>query len=426
VPADVDVAVIGGGLAGISAALAAKKAGAEVVVLEAGATAGGKAQTSQGLEHGPQTFNGRYEVFWKLLEELGLTAAAVPIAKTRGTRYLARGGRLHALKPSVLTLLFTQAVSVGEKLAVAADLLRRRPVQPAASVHDFFAARFGTSFASGPVAAMINGIYTGDPRELAVDGCFPDLQANAVAERSIVRGLMRGPKTGRRGIFTLEGGLGRIGQAAQKLLNIELQSPVRELSRDSDGFRLTAARPLRARAVVVATEAHVAAKLLWPTSPKLGAALGQMKYAPLTVVHWEGDASRFGEGFGYLACPSEQLFALGTMFHGRRFSSFVRGVEHNEAALADGIAGDLQRLTGGAFGKVLRIDRHEHAVFQPTVGVLPVRAGLQALADEAGVCLAGSYLGAAAMKDALHSGFAAGQQAYALSQRRPAWSRSLS
>jgi oxygen-dependent protoporphyrinogen oxidase len=430
-PAEVDVCVIGSGLAGIAAALSARQAGAQVVVLEATERAGGKAKTVSGMECGPSSFNGRYEVFWQVLEQLGLKTEAIELPASASTRYLARFGRLHTLKPSPLTLFSTGALTFSEKTALVRDALIPRDVQRDASLHDFFAARFGVSFAEGPLAAMISGIFTGDPRRLAVDGCFPDLVERATAERSVIRGLMKGPKTGRKGLFTLKGGLGRMGEAAQKLLPIELDSPVRELTRDANGFTVHARRVLHARCVVVATEAAAAAKLLWPVSPKLGAALGQLEYAPVTVVHWEGEETGFGPGFGYLACPSEALFAMGTMFHDqagapRRFRSFVRGVEADDAQLSSGIDADVKKLTGGRFGKLLRVDRWPHAVFQPTVEALPVRATLPALADEAGVVLAGSHLGASAMKDALASGLAAGKRAHQASQRTHAWSRSLS
>ncbi|MBL8950441.1 MAG: FAD-dependent oxidoreductase [Myxococcaceae bacterium] len=424
---DVDVCVVGGGLAGIAAGLAARAEGASVVVLEGSSHAGGKARTSDGLEHGPQSFNGRYDVFWQLLEQLGLTATAERVGPASSTRWLARFGRLHALKPSPLTLFGTRALTAREKLSLVRDATLGGPVAPAATLHDFFAQRFGASFAEGPLAAMVNGIFAGDPRELGVDGCFPGLAQRAVEKQSVVKALLAaGAPSARKGIYRLAGGMGAIGAAARQKLEIELEAPVRELTRDDSGFWVRGGRDLHARAVVVATEAHVAAKLLWPLSPKLGAALGQLTYAPITVVHWEGDDARFGGGFGYLACPSERLFALGTMFHGNRFSTFVSGAVADDATLAAGIAADVRRLTGGSVGRVLRIDRWPNAVFQPTVAALPVRDGLAALAGEAGVLLAGSYLGASAMKDALASGFAAGQQAWELSQRKPQWSRSLS
>ena len=78
----------------------------------------------------------------------------------------------------------------------------------------------------------------------------------------------------------------------------------------------------------------------------------------------------------------------------------------------------MRRLTGGTVEEILRVDRHPHAVYQPKVPRLAF--------DDEGMVLAGSYLGAAAMKDAIASGFTAGRRAVELAQRTPAWSRSHS
>jgi oxygen-dependent protoporphyrinogen oxidase len=427
--ADVDVCVIGGGLAGIAAALSAKRLGASVRVLEATDVAGGRATTIDGLERGPQSFNGRHEVFWQLLDQLGLVDQAVALPERAGIRYLARGGRLHALRSSPLSALTTSALTPSEKLTLLKDATLGEAVQSAVSIHDFFAKRFGEGFAEGPVAAMVNGIWAGDARTLSLDGCFPGLAERAAARRSVVRAIASSSKDARRrGLFRLKRGIGSIGAAARRQLPIELNRPVRDLVRDGTGFCVHAGADVRARAVVVATEAPAAARLLGNVSPELGAALDHLDYAPLSVVHWQSADARFGAGFGYLACPGENLFALGTIFHdpeepgsnggGRAtapsgYSTFVRGIQADDDSLKAGVANDVRRLTGGSVARVLRIDRWEHAVFQPSVEALPIRATLDSLAREASVVLAGSYLGAGAMKDALTSGFAAGERAAA-------------
>jgi protoporphyrinogen/coproporphyrinogen III oxidase len=420
---DIDVAVVGGGLAGIASAVAAKKAGLEPVVFEADDVAGGKARTTDGCERGPQSFAGRHASFWELFEALGITDDALPLPATSKVRYIARGGRLRKVGP------LSGAIRFSELMGIAGDFLRSRPVPPGPlSVHDFFASRFGASFASGPGAAMVTGIYAGDPNKLSARGCFPDFVAAADAKGSLVRGMFSATKTstGKRGFYTLKGGLGRIGEAAAKVLNLKLSAPVREIRRDGDGFRLQAAgEDWRARALIIATEAHVAAKLLWPVAPELGAALGKLEYVPISVVHWMSGVAKLPSGFGYLAVPSEGLFALGTIFREKHYSTFVRGAEHTDAQLLDGINADLQKLTQGRVEIVLRIERHPWAVFQPTVDITPVRETIPVAADAARIVLAGSYLGSAAMKDAIASGFAAGQKAAELTQRTQQGSRSV-
>jgi hypothetical protein len=165
---------------------------------------------------------------------------------------------------------------------------------------------------------------------------------------------------------------------------------------------------------------------VWPITPELGAALGKLEYIPITVTHWTSSDARLPTGFGYLAVPSEGLFGLGTIFREAHYSTFVRGAEHTDAQLVEGINADLKRLTGGKAEKVLRVERHTHAVFQPTVTGVPIRDSVMPLSEAAGLTLAGSYLASAAMKDALISGFSAGRKAAELSQRKTAGSRSLS
>jgi oxygen-dependent protoporphyrinogen oxidase len=420
---EVDVAIVGGGLAGIASAVAAKKAGVDAVVFEADAVAGGKARTTDGLERGPQSFAGRHAVFWELFEALGITDDAMPLPATSKVRYIARGGKLRKVGP------WSGAIRFSEMMGIVGDALGSRRVGPEVlSVHDFFASRFGASFASGPGGAMVTGIYAGDPKKLSARGCFPDFVAAADTKGSLVRGMFSATKskTGKRGFFTLKGGLGRMGEAASKVLQLKLSTPVRELRRDAEGFRLQAGNEeWHARSLVVATEARVAAKLLWPVAPELGAALGKLEYVPISVVHWTSTDAKLPTGFGYLAVPSEGLFALGTIFREQHYSTFVRGAEATDEQLLAGINSDLGKLTGGRVEKILRIERHPWAVFQPNVDVMAVRETLGPLADSARIVLAGSYLSSAAMKDALISGFAAGEKAAQWSQHQSATTRSV-
>src|SRR3954469_17333389 len=113
----VDVAIVGGGLAGISAAVAAKKAGVDTVVFESDAVAGGKARTTDGCERGPQSFAGRHAVFWELFEALGITNDALPLPATSKVRYIARGGKLRRVGP------WSGAITLGELLGIARDAL---------------------------------------------------------------------------------------------------------------------------------------------------------------------------------------------------------------------------------------------------------------------------------------------------------------
>lgn len=91
------VAVVGGGIAGLTAALRLKQAGWRVVVLEAEDHAGGRVETIK--EHGYVVDTGataiaaRYPIFTALAEEMG--CEIVPTAPYLG---VVRDGRIHSLK----------------------------------------------------------------------------------------------------------------------------------------------------------------------------------------------------------------------------------------------------------------------------------------------------------------------------------------
>jgi oxygen-dependent protoporphyrinogen oxidase len=406
--------VVGGGLAGISAALALTDSGHDVTLLEHEAQLGGNARSEVNagrvLELGPNSFAGHHDDLWHLLERLQL--APVRLGEKTRVRYLVQRGRLRALTPSPLSILRLLP------LRALPRIVGERHVPPAKpkddeSVYDFLARRFGVRAAEALASALVMGIYAGDPRVLSLQACFPTLSRWEHDHGSILRALPHAKPT-RAGIFTVKGGLGRIGVAAQGMLNARCGVRVTRIGK---GEVHVGTEVLRADAVIVATPATVAATLCTETT--LSSALAAFTYAPLTVVHWRGDA-HLPHGFGYIAPEQESLFALGTIFASdllgepeRRFASLVGGTIHSErAAMSDadllrGINGDLHALTHGRASEILRVQRWTDGVAQPLIGHKQRVARAHAEAARAGVVLAGAYLGGGAMHDAVKSGTAA-------------------
>lgn len=406
--------VVGGGLAGISAALTLMDSGHEVTLIEQEPQLGGKARTQLDgerlLELGPNSFAGRHDEVWRLLERLQLEPQKLG-ERTR-VRYLVQGGRLRALTPSPLSILRILPLRalpriLGE-LRVSAGVGEE-------SVYDFLARRFGPRAANALASALVTGIYAGDPRTLSVQACFPALSQWEHDYGSLLKALPR-VKPSRAGIFTVRSGLGAIGARAQEVLGARARCGV-NVTKIVTGEVHTKEGVLRADAVIVATSAR-AASLLCADSA-LATALATFTYAPLTVVHWKGEAN-LPHGFGYIAPESEKLFALGTIFASdllgeseRRFASLVGGTLHPERAalndeeLVHGIEGDLRKLTGGRVGEVLRVKRWTQGVVQPFIGHRQRVARAHAAAARVSIVLAGAYLGTGAMHDAVASGQAA-------------------
>ena len=137
--------VIGGGIAGLTAARARQRAGVETLLLERGPEPGGVIRSVRRdgflLETGPNTVRPTPELL-DLVAELALGSELL-VSDPRLPRYVDFHGRLHPLPTSPLALLTTRLLSVSGKLGILAEPLRRSPAPPEESVRDFFTRRLG-------------------------------------------------------------------------------------------------------------------------------------------------------------------------------------------------------------------------------------------------------------------------------------------
>lgn len=427
---DAEVIVVGGGAAGIAAAARLQSAGVDVLLVEAEEELGGKARstTVDGtvIERGPNSFQGRHAALWSLLAMLGIEDSVVPLSAASRKRYLVRDGAIHAVEPHPLSLLTTEALTWRERLSVAREpFVARRQNDAEESVHAFFSRRFGSSLTEHVVAAALSGVFAGDIRNLSMPAALPALWEWEREHGSVLKGAMR-QRGGRRGTYRLQGGFGRLGAAAAQRLRVRLGVAVAQVELDGANVALSVADGpiLSARGVIIATEAHRAARLVADALPSIAATLDAVHYEPLTGVHWRTPASTpMPRGFGMLAAPCEKLFASGTIFtsdvrgdDARLYSSFVGGARGrdraalDDRALAAGITADLESLglVPNAV-ELVHVERWRHAVAQPTFGHAERTAAL----TRAGmpIAFAGSYLGAASVGDAVTSGFAAADRA---------------
>ena len=169
------ITIIGGGLAGLTAAVACAEAGAEVVVHEAHATLGGRARTSEPpwLAHeGPHAFyaDGPH---WHWLVERDLVGplAPLPLREVRGA-WFHRGGRLRRTPPASL-------------LPMLARRRRRAPVD--VDFHTWAAALHGEEAARA--AANLLGVVTfdADPGRLSAAFVWDLLLRFTAAQAPAVR-----------------------------------------------------------------------------------------------------------------------------------------------------------------------------------------------------------------------------------------------
>ncbi|MDP2308454.1 MAG: protoporphyrinogen oxidase [Pseudomonadota bacterium] len=431
----VQTAVIGAGLAGLSAAVYLRRAGLTVRVYDP-EPPGGKARTLElvpgwRIEWGPHSFTSRAYALFDLAEVLGIGDRAVRLTGA-GARYLVRGGRLRGAP-------FGGAIRMGEGFGLLRGLFRRVEDVAGESVRAWVARRFGEAFAAGPLDAMMTGIWASDPATIEMEAAFPTVSALVRSEGTVFRALSELRRLTARlqaagaarpaGTWGFPNGMGEVAEAARAYLGDDVLRPeaVTNLAFSSEGpgYDLTTERGVSSfQAVVVATEAPAAARLLAGLAPDAAAALGEVRYAPLAVAHWLARDAAFPRGFGYLSPANEEREVLGAIFVSdlypdrappgyRAFATMIGGGRHPEDLdlhvdeVKRRLADEHLMLTGRPVAITgLHVVRHRHAVAPPALGhadrLARVHAGLPT-----GVFVAGSWCGAGAMDDAVRAGRAA-------------------
>jgi protoporphyrinogen/coproporphyrinogen III oxidase len=429
-----DVVVIGGGVSGLASACELADRGHDVTLLERQATPGGNAISDRFggwlMEHGPSTLNAAFLPPESQVSRLGLDETAEPLGPRVRKRYLRDGDRLTGISTHPAGFLLSRYLSLPGKLSLAAEILRpRRRGGGDESLHGFATRRFGREFADKVIAPMAAGIFMADARDLSASGAFPRLVGFETSHGSVLRAILsaqRGAEPGRRmqswadGIATLPRAMAvRLGDA------VRVGVAVTGLRRYRNGFTIETARDgsLRARAVVLAVQPHVAAGLVAGLDGSAGAALGAIPAPPVAVVFMGFRRAQLAhplDGLGFLSTLTPGRIVSGvqfpsTMFAGRApdghvaLSAYVGGTRAAEAARwpADALLGavldelrPVLDLSGAPL--VHRVRHWPRGLPQYTIGHGQRRDTIETVPDRMpGLVLTGNYLSGVAVTGCL-------------------------
>ncbi|MFN4174153.1 MAG: protoporphyrinogen/coproporphyrinogen oxidase [Parachlamydiaceae bacterium] len=182
------VTIKGAGIQGLAAAWTLREF--NPVIYEREKRAGGWIRTClEGnylFEIGPRGFrpkgNGLYTL--ELIKELGLEKELICPPDEANIRYIYTETGLKRFPGEFKSLILG---------GVLRDLFL--PAKPFHTIYDYFSYRFGTRFAKQIVDPALSGIYAGDIRKLSLKGCFPDIEAIARSNRSLIFGLLKKEKS---------------------------------------------------------------------------------------------------------------------------------------------------------------------------------------------------------------------------------------
>lgn len=308
------VVVIGGGIAGLSAALRLRDAapdGTAVTVVEQTGSVGGKIRTGLvagvPIEDGAESFLLRVPEARALAERVGLADELVSPTAAGATVWV--DGSLRPL-PSGTMLgvpIDLEAVAASGVLSDAGlARVRAEPGRPGTPLGDRDVAvgaligdRLGSEVVDRLVEPLLGGVYAGRADGLSLRATMPALAAGLADQPSLVKAARstRGtpaPSTPSTPVFaTVRGGLSRLVTtvAHESKAAIRTGLPVRSLRRTSDGWQLTVgsagfggSSAIRADAVVLAVPAAPASRLLADLSPTAAGTVGGLEYASVALV----------------------------------------------------------------------------------------------------------------------------------------------
>lgn len=327
------IAVIGGGVAGLTAALALRDRSHEVTVFEADEVAGGKVRTEkQGpwrVELGPAALAEEAPSTQALLRRLRLDSDVILSEEEARHRFVLRNGCLRELPASPPKLIWSRALSLSAKLRLLSELhVAARPPEGEETVADFARRRFGDEIAEGLVEPMVTGVFAGDYERLSMGAAFPKVAALEQQHGSILRALIAierarrasGALRKRSHLLSLKCGLGSLPLALHRVLGsaVKLSAPVEDLRRAESHWRVrVGGETVVADRVLLALPASKAAPLLSRVDESMGNALSQISEVGIACVslgYRRTDLAGVPVGFGFLIPKREGSRLLGAIF----------------------------------------------------------------------------------------------------------------
>jgi oxygen-dependent protoporphyrinogen oxidase len=437
-----DVVVVGGGIAGLACAEHLKRAGRDVVLLEAAPEVGGalRSDTLDGavVDLGPQTVHSKDPELLAHIAELGLDDYLKVAGGNGKKRYIVLGGQLVSLPTSPLSAITTKALSWKGKLRVLMEPWAPPGPGGDESAAAFVSRRLGPEVADNLLDPFVSGVHAGDPETLSMRGAFPKLLDAERNHGSLVRWAIssgRAAKKARKDaaargeaepvkkrqktlLFSFDGGLQTWARALAAHVGddrVHTDTPVEHiLPLAGGGWKVKArGREIDANRVVLALPAPQCADLVEPLSSGGARVLRDVPYSPVATVQliYRRHAIRHPlDGFGMLIPTKEHRPVLGilwvsSLFAGRSpdgtilTTTFVGGARFpertrvSEDEMVDAAHGQHRELLGATERPIAtRVQRWPHAIPRVEFGHVDRLATLDRMEElNPGIHLAGSY-----------------------------------
>jgi len=438
------IAIIGGGITGLSAAWEAQQRGIPYTLLEASERWGGKVISSEIqmdgarflVEGGPDTIVTRKTEAWDLTHELGILDQVEDSGSETRSIYVLDGGSLQPIPLSPFQFIGSRLLTTRGKLRMLAE-----PFQPARrddadeSLGDFVRRRLGAEALDKFIGPVLGGIYNTDPNIQSIMVSSPVMREMEKEAGSLfLAALQRGFRTKKQSFngahkprfITFRQGIQGLVEKLAGQLNgdLQLNTCVASVVPDGAGYQihLAGGESIHADAVILATLANVAAELIKPVSTEASQRLGKIRHnhiGTVSLVYRESDLPNIDVN-GLMIPRREQRAIDAVTFTSKKMPQraapgyalirvFIGGsmpevVEYDEEKLIATVQGELSSLLGiTAEPKAYSIFRWANGFPQAQVGHLELIDEIEAYLPGT-IALAGSSYRGIAIPDCIRQG----------------------
>jgi protoporphyrinogen/coproporphyrinogen III oxidase len=392
---NIDTAIIGAGLTGLTTAFYLNRKQADFIVLEENERVGGVIHTRHQdgftFEEGPNTgVLGNPDVA-ELFEDLGEACQLETATDNVKKRYILQNGQWVAMPMGLADAVKTPLFTLKDKFRILGEPFRKRGANPEEPLSEMVKRRMGQSFLDYAIDPFILGVYSGDPSKLITKYAFPKLYNLEQTYGSFIGGSVKRmflkkderDKKATRKVFSVKAGLSNLTDALHestgkdkfllgvKGIEINYRNNLYVITGSINGETVV----VNAKKVITTTGGFALDKLLPFADKRLLANIQKVKYAKVLQAaigfkQWKGDPL---DGFGGLIPFVEKRDILGVLYLSALFSGrapeggalvsvFVGGVRREE--LFEKPDDEIRKIVEREFKDVMKLQEFNPDLFE--------------------------------------------------------------
>ncbi|HAW78962.1 MAG TPA: protoporphyrinogen oxidase [Balneola sp.] len=326
------IAVLGGGISGLSTAWYLKKKGFEVTLFEAQEDTGGVIRSVSNqysvFDFGPNTIRDKTGSVSEMITDLGLEDEVLSMSEGSKTRFIVKNGELKKIKQNPISFLFSDVLSwKGKKKLFSEPLKKSLNSDADESIGSFLERRIGKEAVEYLADPFFSGIYAGDIYSLSKNKLIGKLADFEQDYGSIVKGFLKSRKeksSFKPKVISFKMGVQQLtDKLTERLQDSILHEEVKSLQVQQSNFKVTTAdHEYIFDKVVSCLPAYVLKEVLKTDNQKLENSFSEINYSPMLstqLVFKKEDLNLPENGFGFLVPRKENTRLLGAIWKSNIF-----------------------------------------------------------------------------------------------------------